>query len=171
MQIHSSTTKAMRQVLLCLFVICSSLILKAGEHDWHLGLSPSVLLNLRSRTVRYGGSISLEKQISSRRAIEFNLMATGKRNMGNLIKNSELLLQGYYKPILSLGKNSYSHFKFGPNLGFGPRGLLFGLGAGFEYNIVFRNRVKFFISQDNILVFRGYDRFSSGISLGLKLPL
>lgn len=158
-------------MLSLLFALLSILPSWAGEGDWHIGLSPSALFNPSSRTFRYGAAVSLEKQLRGRKTMEFGLLATGHKGMEDVIKESELLLTGYYKPVLSLGKNTYSLLKFGANLGFGSRGLLFGVGAGFEYNIVLRNRIKFFISQDNILVFRGDDRFSSGLSLGIKLPL
>lgn len=161
----------MKHLLMVLVSLVSFLPSWAGEKDWHLGVAPTILANPHTRTLRYGGLISLEKQLGGRKAMEFAFMATGNSQTKNIVKDTELLLLGYYKPVLSMGKNSYSHFKLGANLGFGQRGLLFGVGAGFEYNIVFRNRTKLFISQDNILVFRGEDRFSCGLSVGLKLPL
>lgn len=161
----------MKKQLSILLILISFFSSWAGESDWHLGFTPTALFNPHSRTLRYGAHLSLEKQLRGRKAMEFGILATGHPRMQNILKESELHLTGLYKTILSLGKNSYSHFKFGANLGVGSRGLLFGLGAGFEYNIVLRNRVKLFISQDNILVFRGDDRFSCGIGIGLKLPL
>lgn len=161
----------MKHLLMLLITLGSFLPSWSGEQDWHIGIAPTALLNPHTRTLRYGGLITLEKQLGGRKAMEFSFMATGNSQTKSIIKDTELLWLGYYKPILSMGKNSYSHFKIGANLGFGHRGLLFGVGAGFEYNIVFRNRTKLFISQDNTLVFRGEDRFSCGVSIGLKLPL
>ena len=143
---------------------------KAGENDWYIGSSGHVLFNPSSRAVRYGASISLEKQLDGRKYIEFSLLATGYPK-SNLVKESELILQGYYKPLLSLGKNSYGVLKLGPNLGFGSIGILFGMGAGFEYDVILKNGIKLYISQDNLLVFRGDDRFSCGLSAGIRLPL
>lgn len=161
----------MKRYLFLLLILPYSLGLWAGENDWHIGLSPSLLFNPHTRTIRQAGVLSLEKQLSGRKAMEFSLLASANRGTEDFIKESELLLLAHYKPVLTLGKNTYSHFKLGGNLGFASQGLLFGISAGFEYNIVFRNRIKLFFSQDNILVFRGDDRFSSGISIGLKLPL
>lgn len=161
----------MKQAILCIALLLCIPNLWAGEHDWHLGISPTVLFNPHSKTIKYGTGISLEKQIAQRRAIEFGVLASVNPQDKEPVKNSEILFTGYYKPILSLGKNSYSLFKLGTNIGVGNQGLLFGVGAGFEYNIVLRNRIKIFIAQDNLLVFRGNDRFSMGLSLGLKLPL
>jgi len=102
--------------------------------------------------------------------IEVTLLGTVHPNR-DLLKESELVLQGYYKPLLSLGKNSYGLLKVGPNVGFGSIGVLFGAGVGFEYGVVFKSGLKFFIAQDNLLVFRGDDRFSSGVSAGIRIPL
>lgn len=160
-----------RLIFALLLLISTSANLFAGERDWHLGLSPMLLANPDTRSLRYGTTISLEKELSGRKFMEFNIMATANEKTKDLVQDSELLAMAYYKPVLTLGKNTYSLFRLGGTLGFGSKGLLFGVGAGFEYDIILRNRMKIFISQDNILVFRGDDRFSSAISIGLKLPL
>ena len=156
-------------ILFCLLFL-SLLPSRAGENDWYIGSSGYVLFNPSSRAARYGASLSLEKQLEGRKYIEFSLLATGYPHR-NLIKESELILQGYYKPILSLGKNNYGVLKLGPNLGFGSIGLLFGVGVGFEYDVILKSGIKLYISQDNLLVFRGDDRFSCGLSAGIRLTL
>lgn len=160
----------MKYLLFFSLLLLTLLPSKAGENDWYIGSSGHVFFNPSSRAVRYGASISLEKQLDGRKYIEFSMLATGYPN-SNLIKESELILQGYYKPLLSLGKNSYGVLKVGPNLGFGSIGILFGMGVGFEYDIILKNGIKLYISQDNLLVFRGDDRFSCGLSAGIRLPL
>lgn len=160
----------MKHILFFSLMFLSFFSALAGENDWYVTPSGHVLFNPTSRVVRYGASMSLEKQIGGHKHIEVALLATGYPN-SNLFKESELIMQGYYKPLLSLGKNSYGAVKFGPNLGFGSLGFLFGLGVGFEYDVVLHNGLKLYISQDNLLVFRGDDRFSSGLSAGIRLPL
>lgn len=160
----------MKYLILFSLLLLTLLPSKAGENDWYVGSSGHVFFNPASRAVRYGASISLEKQLDGRKYIEFSLLATGYPQ-SNLIKESELILQGYYKPLLYLGKNSYGVLKLGPNLGFGSIGILFGMGAGFEYDVILKNGIKLYISQDNLLVFRGDDRFSCGLSAGIRLPL
>lgn len=162
----------MKKYILLSFILTLLLpTVQAGEKDWHIGLSPTVLLNPNSRTFRYGGSISLEKQLKSRNLMEFNLWMTGDKQTKDILKDSEIILSGYYKPVMSLGKNSYSLFKWGPSMGFGQSGFLFGVSAGFEYDIVFKSRVKMFISQENSLLFRSANRVSCGLSIGFRIPL
>lgn len=161
----------MKKYILILFIFTLLFpTVHAGERDWHFGFSPATFFNPSSRTLRYGGVISLEKQLHGRNFMEYSLTATGNNQTKDFLKESELIFAGYYKPVMNLGKNSYSLFKLGPNMGFGKR-FLFGFGAGFEYDIILKSRIKLFISQDNLLVFRGDDRFSCGVSIGIKLPL
>lgn len=157
-------------ILFSLLFLLGALRASAGENDWYVGTSGGAFFNPSSRTIRYGAALSLEKQLSGRNFIEVTLLGTVHPNR-DLLKESELVLQGYYKPLLSLGKNSYGLLKVGPNVGFGSIGVLFGAGVGFEYGVVFKSGLKFFIAQDNLLVFRGDDRFSSGVSAGIRIPL
>ncbi len=143
----------------------------AGNRDWHIGISPSVYVNPFSRNVLYGLGINLEKEISHRNYWGISLLTYDVDISSSFFKDCEYNLLCYWKPMLSIGKNNYSTLKFGGNIGSSNKGITFGLNAGIEYNIVLRNRIKFFISQDNLLVFRGNETFLSSLSIGLKIPL
>ncbi len=86
-------------------------------------------------------------------------------------KKADYSLLGYYKPSIYLGKNDNAYISFGGNLGSGAKGITFGLNLSLEYAYTFRNRVKLFISQDNLLVFRTDNLLISGVSVGIKIPL
>lgn len=104
--------------------------------------------------------------------MELNLWMTKDKRTKDILKDSEIILTGYYKPVMSLGKNSYSLFKWGPSTqdSVNPDSSSDYQPAG-EYDIVFKNRVKMFISRENNLLFRSANRFSCGLSIGFRNSL
>ena len=71
-----------------------------------------------------------------------------------------------------MSKNQDLYIALGGNLGTSSSaGITFGLNLGIEYDVTFSNGAKFFIAQDNLLVFRSPDRLVCGLSAGVKIPL
>ena len=145
---------------------------KAGENDWHLFLSPNYFINPFARHFVQGGQIGFEKELSRRRLVGFSMVVrdTDLYNRG-AFKTAEYSLIGYYKPSIYLGKNDNMYLSFGGNIGSARKGVTFGLNLAIEYEITLRNRLKFFIAQDNLLVFRSDNLLISGLSIGIKIPL
>lgn len=150
----------------------STLSMRAGENDWHIYFSPTYYLNPLNRTVLQGGQIGFEKELTRRRMAGFSLVVRDPTlyNQGSF-KTADYSLLGYYKPSIYLGKNDNAYISVGGNLGSGSKGITFGLNLSLEYAYTFRNRIKLFISQDNLLVFRTDNLLISGISAGIKIPL
>lgn len=145
---------------------------QAGENDWHLYLSPTYFVNPLARHLLQGGQVGFEKELSRRRLVGFAIVARDPSLYSERsFKTAEYSLAGYYKPPLYLGKNDNLYISFGGNMGSGFKGFTFGLNLGLEYEISLRNRVKLYIAQDNLLVFRSENLLVSGLSLGIKIPL
>ncbi|TFH94900.1 hypothetical protein [Porphyromonas levii] len=160
-----------------LIIIIATLLLlavpmRAGENDWHIYFSPTYYLNPLNRTSLQGGQIGFEKELTRRKMAGFAVVVRDPvlYNQGTF-KTADYSLLGYYKPSIYLGKNDNAYISVGGNLGSGSKGITFGLNLSLEYAYTFRNRMKLFISQDNLLVFRTDNLLISGISAGIKIPL
>lgn len=159
-------------LIMAVLAFCTCYTSKAGENDWHLHLSPTYFINPLARNLIQGGQIGLEKELSRRRLTGFSLVVRDPNLYGQgTFKSAEYSLMGYYKPPIYLGKNDNMYVSFGGNIGSGFKGFTFGLNLGLEYEITLRNRMKLFIAQENLLVFRSSDLLISGLSIGLKVPL
>ena len=162
----------LKSILLALVLLCASLPMKAGENDWYLFLSPTYFLNPLQRTTFQGVQLGFEKQLSRSSIAGFTVFAREKAlYTKGTFATAEYSLAGYWKPNIAIGKNSDLYLSMGGNVGSGRIGITFGLNLGLEYDITLFNRVKLFIAQDNLLVFRSDERLISGISIGVKIPL
>lgn len=165
--------KVVRVIIVTIvMLLCSTTTMRAGENDWHLYFAPSYYLNPLARNTLQGGQIGFEKEFSHRRIAGFALTVREHELFEKAtFKTAEYSLSGYYKPSLYLGKNDNFYLSMGGNIGSGNKGFTFGLNLGLEYSITFRNRMKLYFSQDNLLVFRSDNLLISGFSIGLKIPL
>lgn len=164
--------KPLRLTLFAVFLFFTLIPIKAGENDWHVYIAPSYYLNPLARHPLQGGQIGFEKELSRRRLTGFSVIFREKELFTQAsFAKAEYSLLGYYKPALYLGKNDNLYLSFGANIGSGRIGFTYGANIGLEYAITFRNRIKLYFSQDNLLTFRSDDLLISGISIGLKIPL
>ncbi|MDD7557435.1 MAG: hypothetical protein PUJ69_02035 [Porphyromonas somerae] len=165
--------KAVRLTIVAIVIlICSTTTMRAGENDWHLYFAPSYYINPLARNVLQGGQLGFEKELSHRRIAGFAFTVRESELFEKAtFKTAEYSLSGYYKPSLHLGKNSNFYISMGGNIGSGHIGFTFGLNLGLEYAITFRNRMKLYFAQDNLLVFRSDNLLISGFSVGLKIPI
>lgn len=164
--------KQIRIIIVAIVILLFNITMQAGENDWHAYLSPSYFLNPLARNTLQGGQIGFEKELSRRRLTGFSIIVRDKELFSKAsFSKAEYSLLGYYKPALYLGKNDNLYFGIGANIGSGNKGFTFGLNLGLEYSITFRNRMKIFIAQDNLLIFRSENLLISGVSVGLKIPL
>lgn len=164
--------KHLKIIIAIVLASISIVSMRAGENDWHIYFSPTYYLNPLHRTSLQGGLIGFEKELTRRRMAGFAVVVRDPvlYNQGTF-KKADYSLLGYYKPSIYLGKNDNAYISFGGNLGSGAKGITFGLNLSLEYAYTFRNRVKLFISQDNLLVFRTDNLLISGVSVGIKIPL
>lgn len=159
-----------------LFIAVLALVsttMKAGDNDWYFFLSPSYYINPLARKLHQGLSIGFEKEISRRQVAGFSLVAREKSlYTQGTFAIADYSLTGFYKPALWSGKNDNIHLSMGGNIGSGKsKGFTFGLNLGLEYSITFRNRMKLFVAQENLLVFRSDNLLISGLLIGIKIPL
>lgn len=85
--------------------------------------------------------------------------------------NRSLMVGAAYKPALVRCKNSIFRFRIGGGIGSNFNAFTMKADLGFEYEIEFKNEVKFFISQRNDFVFWGKDHFRNGLTVGFKIPI
>ena len=170
MQIYSNMR--IKTLILTVFLSLLSVNLYAGENDWYMLFSPSCFVNPLQRHSLQGVQLGFEKELSGRNITGFSVFGRSKQLYRKAdFKDAEYSLVGYYKPSVATGKNSNLYVSVGGNVGSGSKGVTFGLNLGFEYNLTLPNRMKVFVSQDNLLVFRSDDRLISGLSIGVKIPL
>lgn len=160
-------------LLIAVLTLAISITMKAGENDWYFFLSPSYYINPIARNLHQGLSLGFEKEISRRQIAGFSIVAREKSlyTQGSFAI-ADYSLTGFYKSALWSGKNDNIHLSMGGNIGSGKsKGFTFGLNLGIEYSISLSNRMKLFVAQENLLVFRSDNLLLSGLSLGIKIPL
>ena len=75
-----------------------------------------------------------------------------------------------YKKCLKRMKNSTFRLRIGPQMGAVKGQFFMAVECGFEYNVVFPNRVQLSVTQKNQIGFLHGDSFRNGLLVGLKFP-
>ena len=160
----------------CVFIVsllCVTSVF-AGDGDGYLTLNGGFLFNST-----LNASLGYERELNYRDALEF-YGEVGNRwekdpVCGKVCRES--FFNNYYwdggiayKKCLKRMKNSTFRLRIGPQMG-AVKGLLFmAVECGFEYNVVFPNRVQLFVTQKNQIGFLHGDSFRNGLLVGLKIP-
>lgn len=171
MQISSDMIR--KPLLMVLFALLCTLPMYAGINDWYVHAAPGYFVNPLQRHTFGSVKLGMEKQLSRSSCAGFDIYARSQNLYTKAdFRSAEYSIAGYWKPNVLMSKNQDLYIALGGNLGTSSSaGITFGLNLGFEYDLTFANGMKFFIAQDNLLVFRSPDRLVCGLSAGVKIPL
>ena len=76
-----------------------------------------------------------------------------------------------YKPCIKRGRNRHTNFRIGASAGSDRNRFLGGIHVGFEQTYSLRNGFEIFFQVKEDFIIRGKDKFRTGVTAGIKLPL
>lgn len=76
-----------------------------------------------------------------------------------------------YKPCVSRGKNTFSRFRFGADVGTCTRSFAAGLEVGYEWIYTLENRLQVVLQEKSEVTFWNKPRFKNGVLVGVRIPL
>ena len=165
----------MKKTVILLISLLFTIMAKAGDGDTHVGFTAGLLYhNTLNSTLSY------EKELAYGNAYELLIDCGNKWEKdpvcGKVCDKS--FWKGYYwglgvdyKYLLSRGKNTLFHLRFGPQIGANKGKFDFGVELGFEYTIISYKGIEFCLIQKNQMMLRSNDRFRNGLLIGVKIPL
>ena len=146
----------------------------AGQGDTYLTLNGGFLFNST-----LNASLGYERELNYRDALEFygevgdrweKDPVCGKVCRESFFKNYYWDGGIAYNKCLKRMKNSTFRLRLGPQMGAVKGRFFLAVECGFEYNVVFPNRVQLSVTQKNQVGFLHGDTFRNGLLVGLKIP-
>jgi hypothetical protein len=152
------------------FALLSFTQVRAQEGYTHLNLSAGRVLN-----GGVNGTVALEFSKRYHNSYEIFLDVYNKTSkfsdLPSVNLETNVLVGGNYKPMLSRNKNTYLKARLGGGIGSNNIKFIAGLQAGLELGYVLPGNTVLIIQQKNDFVFWANTKFRPGVLVGIKLPL